>query len=75
MPEPSHPAGNIYRTSCVSTENGVLVASGYVSAYIKTVYIFRDKKWSTVGELQKVLMISIIIIFITTYLRLATQEL
>jgi len=51
--EPSHPAGKIHLTSCVSTENGVIVAGGKVTDFEKTVYLFRNKKWSSVGQLRK----------------------
>ena len=52
----SHPAGRIYGHTCASVPNGIVTVGGYISGTgdSKNVYLFRNRQWSVVGQMQNV---------------------
>jgi len=50
---PSHPAGDIYRHTCASIQNGIVTVGGAVSGEGDlNVYLFRNWRWSIVGQMK-----------------------
>ncbi|CAG5104884.1 Oidioi.mRNA.OKI2018_I69.chr1.g1636.t1.cds [Oikopleura dioica] len=50
--EAEHPEGRLFGLSCASIDGGVLTIGGYNYSYTKTVYLFKNGKWTSVGELK-----------------------
>ena len=57
--EAEHSEGTLTRFSCASIDGGVLTIGGYKSGFMKTVYLFKNEKWTLVGELKNVIFTSL----------------
>ncbi|CBY12419.1 unnamed protein product [Oikopleura dioica] len=66
----SHPAGQIYRHTCASVPNGIVTVGGYISGTgdSKNVYLFRNRQWSVVGQMQNYQRIATMIAYDTFFI-------